>query len=244
MRSITYLQPILPILVAALFIGVLRRSRTSVAGGMIALLLLTSLPVAELVMRTLEQKYPPREYPAGEAQAIVVLGGGIYKHDDGQPENIPAQDTYVRARYAARLYRAWRPLPVVVSGGDAGTQIRVSIAGVAAQVIREAGVPASMIWTEARSQSTYDSARFCAELLQSKGIRRIVLVTEAYHMRRAEAAFARAGLTVNPAACAYRGHLSAGGVERLLPSATAIVWNELAAHEWLGLLWYRWSGKA
>lgn len=122
--------------------------------------------------------------------------------------------------------------------------IRIPLADIVRPVIEQAGVPPSMIWTEERSQSTYENARFSADLLRSKGVRRIALVTEAYHMRRSEQSFRRAGLIVIPAPCAFRYTQFSGAIEQWIPNATGVRWNELVLHEWLALAWYRIAGKA
>ncbi|HEU0114926.1 MAG TPA: YdcF family protein [Thermomicrobiales bacterium] len=214
------------------------------AAGILALFLWSWEPAAALFARTLEGGYPIRTKPEGDAEAIVVLTGGIYKHDASMPEDLPQPDTLARASYAAWLYRNWRPLPVLVSGGMTGEKRRVVLAEVARRVVEEKGVPPGMVVVEGRSKSTYENALYSAEILRSKGITRIALVTEAHHMRRAEAAFRRQGLAVVPAPCAYRYIRFTADREQFIPRAAAIEQNELMLHEWVGLLWYRVSGKA
>jgi len=107
-------------------------------------------------------------------------------------------------------------------------------------VLEKGGVPAERVWTEERSTSTHENAAFTAELLAKKGIRRIALVTEAYHMLRAERCFRQQGLDVVPAPCRFEGLEGTGGA--ILPEADAIHWNNLVLHEWVGLLWYRLRG--
>src|SRR4051812_3766593 len=58
--------------------------------------------------------------PAGDADAIVVLGASTYPPDDTQPEILPGYGTYLRCHHAARLYRTWKALPVVATGGPGG----------------------------------------------------------------------------------------------------------------------------
>jgi uncharacterized SAM-binding protein YcdF (DUF218 family) len=105
------------------------------------------------------------------------------------------------------------------------------------EALEREGVPASAIWVEQRSRSTHENAVFGAALLKQKGIHKIVLVTEAYHMLRAERCFRKEGLAVVPAACGYRTYqrLALNG---FLPGWEPIAWNEEVAHEFLGLIWY------
>jgi uncharacterized SAM-binding protein YcdF (DUF218 family) len=107
-------------------------------------------------------------------------------------------------------------------------------------VLREQGVPDALIWTEEQSRSTHEAAVSVTAMLRQKGIRRIVLVTEAYHMPRAEGSFRREGLTVAPAPCRFHGFSLS--LERLLPGEEAITWSENVLHEWGGLISYRMRG--
>ena len=61
-----------------------------------------------------------------------------------------------------------------------------------AALARELGVPADRIVVESISTSTWENARRTAPLLRSKGVERILLVTDSLHMRRAEGCFRKA----------------------------------------------------
>ena len=71
--------------------------------------------------------------------------------------------------------------------------------------------------------------------------RRIVLVTDAYHMLRADACFRKESFTVIPAACGYRTYHDFQFSD-WLPGWEPIAWNEDAVHESVGLVWYRLHG--
>jgi uncharacterized SAM-binding protein YcdF (DUF218 family) len=139
--------------------------------------------------------------------------------------------------YASWLYRRWRPLPILACGGTnhaPGQPYAITMR----EALEKEGVPSSQIWLETRSRSTHENAVFGAEILKGKGLYKIVLVTDAYHMARAEACFRKEGITVVPAACAYRT-FSDFHVADLLPGWEPISWNEDVLHESVGLLWYR-----
>jgi uncharacterized SAM-binding protein YcdF (DUF218 family) len=104
------------------------------------------------------------------------------------------------------------------------------------KILASDGVPIDAIWTEERSRSTHESALYAARMLQEKGIHRIALVTEAYHMLRAEMCFRKQAFQVVPVPCRFLRF--DGNLRELLPSAESIRRNELALHEAVGLLWY------
>jgi uncharacterized SAM-binding protein YcdF (DUF218 family) len=135
------------------------------------------------------------------------------------------------------LYKNWRPLPILVSGGTTSSDTP-PYAQVMRQTLLLEGVPDSAIWSEQESHSTHQNAFHTAQILKRMGIHRIVLVTEAYHMLRAERSFRKEGLEVVPAACGYRSYNVGFHADALIPSWEPIAWNEDCLHEFVGLVWY------
>src|ERR1035441_1039733 len=192
-----YLQPGLTLALVLLAAGFLARKRGAqkLSGRLfgvaaVFLLLWSWMPAAALGVWTLERAYPQDLLPGRDAQAIVVLSSSFYAPNPPRPRSVPGWGTYLRCRHAAWLYReGWR-MPVVASGGRLGDRVL-------AEIMRDAliaeGVPRESIWLEGESNSTRENAAFSAKLLLPRGIRRIVLVTEAYHMRRGGRGFLKEG---------------------------------------------------
>ena len=234
-----YLQPGLTLVLVLLAAGFLarRRGAPKLAGRLfgaagVFLLLWSWMPAAAIGAWTLERRYPQERLPGRDAQAIVVLASNFYAPNPPRPRSVPGWGTYLRCRHAAWLYReGWR-MPVVTSGGREGDRVM-------AEIMRDAliaeGVPRENIWLEGESNSTRENAAFTAKLLLPRGIRRIVLVTEAYHMRRSEREFLKEGFNVEPAPCSFRSAEFEGRWEQFVPNARAITINENTLHEWLAL---------
>ena len=95
-------------------------------------------------------------------------------------------------------------------------------------------------WTEADSRNTFENALNAKEILSALDIKRVYLVTHAWHMPRAVWAFTRAGLVTMPAPT---GFTTRSNRERklygFLPSAKGLLLSSLALRERLGLAWYR-----
>jgi uncharacterized SAM-binding protein YcdF (DUF218 family) len=234
-----YLQPGLTLVLVLLAAGFLARKRGAqkLAGRLfgaaaVFLLLWSWMPAAAIGAWTLERRYPQERLPGRDAQAIVVLASSFYAPNPPRPRTVPGWGMYLRCRHAAWLYReGWR-MPVVTSGGREGDRVM-------AEIMRDAliaeGVPRENIWLEGESNSTRENAAFSAKLLLPRGIRRIVLVTEAYHMRRSEREFLKEGFNVEPAPCSFRSAEFEGRWEQFVPNARAITINENTLHEWLAL---------
>lgn len=243
----TYIQPTLAVLLLVVWIASFRYWRSGkpgkprllfLAAG--ALFLLSWPPIAQLTMRMLETPWPPRMFAADGGQAIVVLSSAVYAEEVPMPEAVLGSDTAERCQYAAWLHRHWRPLPILAAGGTGDGDVP-PYSAVMRTALERGGVPPQAIWLEERSHSTHENAVYAATLLRQKGIHTIVLVTDAYHMLRAAACFRKEGLTVIPAACGYRSYHGFHALD-LLPGWEAIAWNEDAAHEAIGLVWYRMRG--
>ena len=92
-------------------------------------------------------------------------------------------------------------------------------------------------WQEDRSADTRENATFSASMLKQGGVQRILLVTSAWHMPRAVAAFEGTGLTVVAAPTGFRSPV-ADDVTNFLPHWHGLRDSCLALHEWTGRAWY------
>ncbi|NBA97470.1 YdcF family protein [Pseudomonas sp. R5(2019)] len=223
----------------------LRRSRPRLAaisfvvsaGG----LWLMSLPiVVEWAARGLETEPPLVEQRwadlALQADAIVVLGAGRERGDPGWGgEDQPTAIATERLRYAARLAKA-TGLPLLITGGlHYGSP--PSEADIMAQSLeRDFGV--SVRWKEGRSRTTWENAQFSAALLGPE-FRRVVLVTQAWHMQRSRWSFEQAGFGVITAPMGFWGVDNARPFGGWLPESKAMWQSGMLLNEAVGLIGYR-----
>ncbi len=230
------LPPFLPfLLIIAGLLLLRRRPRT---GQLLAWLgvatgVALSLPASVALVVTPLERDPAldvRSLPP--ADAIVILGGGTRHYAPefgGQTVN---RITLERLRYGALLARHTH-LPVLVSGGSptAGTA-----EGLLMRRVLEEEFKVPVRWVESQSLDTVENAAFSAPLLRAAGVRRVLLVTHAAHMRRSLDAFEAAGLPATPAPTAFfHGAGPADEVVDFLPGMNAAFAGDYAAHEWLGL---------
>ena len=92
-------------------------------------------------------------------------------------------------------------------------------------------------WMETNSRTTHENAVFSASTLKANGVNTIYLVTHAWHMPRAKAAFEAAGITVIPAPTRFVT-APVGELKEFLPTFGGLQNSYYAFHEWIGLAWY------
>lgn len=210
------------------------------APGSALLVLLFWGPFMRLINGILESPYTQAP-PGGDAQAIVLFPGAVMPPEPERPVAVVAGDTYERAFYAAWLYKHQRPLPILACGGPDASSPPYS--HIVRRMLTNEGVPEAMIWTEDRSQNTYENALYAAPILRSRNIHRVILVTEAYHMLRAEMCLRKQGIDVVPAPCSFRSRFRFRIDRLVLPSREFFDYSVDGFHELIGLGWYALRGR-
>ncbi|GAC1413205.1 MAG: YdcF family protein [Burkholderiaceae bacterium] len=194
---------------------------------------------ANLLVAPLETLTTPLTASAAESgEAIVILAAGRL---DNAPEygnaDIPDYVALARLRYGARLQHQTR-LPVLVSGGNqAKTSPFKSKAEDMAHALREDFLT-PVTWVEEHSETTADNAKLSAAMLKAANIHRILLVTDAMHMARAERAFRQNGLEVIAAPTMFF-LLKHYDLSTFLPSAEGLRRSYYAIYELIGIVWYK-----
>lgn len=218
--------------------GLFRRRRwafgLAVLGAL--LLLLQSLPlVSGALMASLEARAGPALQGKDGAQAIVVLSGGLSTDAPEYGGDTAGARTLLRLRYGALLAHRY-DLPLLVAGGRPDKATRSEAAVMAEILAQEFAV--KVRWQETQSRNTAENATMSAAILRAAGIRRVVLVTQAFHMPRAARLFRDAGIEVVPAPTNFTATgRSPFAPTDLLPQVSAMQNSYYALHEWLGIAW-------
>ncbi|NKE67695.1 YdcF family protein [Ramlibacter sp. RBP-2] len=220
--------------------AVRRRAGLLLIAGALGWLAIWSLPVASDGLRGwLEEAAGSRAVEAlPPAQALVVLGGSIR---GARLPRRPYPDLGASADrlwHAARLHRAAKAPLLVLSGGTVHEGEAPE-----AQVMRlflvELGVPPAAMVLEPASVTTAENAAFSARLLRQRGIRQVLLVTSALHMRRARALFEREGIGVIPAPTDHEIVDRPFRLLDMVPDAEALEGSGRAIKEIVGA----WAGR-
>ena len=227
----TFVKPSHLILLVAILGVVLWRKplgRWCRGAAVILIIAFGLVPTAAWLMRPLETRFPIP--PEGRVDGIVVLAGSeIVKLSEvyGQPQVGSMGDRLLTFLTLAARY----PDARLVYSGETGARI-------GRDVILGAGVDPDRVRFEDNSTDTCESARATRELVQPAPDERWLLVTSSFHLPRAMGCFRAANWEVVPYPADFRRGPSAFAWE-LVGNLQDL---DLAAHEWLGLVYYRLRG--
>ncbi|MDJ0367080.1 YdcF family protein [Hymenobacter sp. H14-R3] len=178
------------------------------------------------------------------ADAAVLLTG-VTIGDKSPHDRVYLSRGADRFTNALWLYRAGRVRRIIISGGSGAVlTTRGTEAGSLRTLLRLAGVPDAHILLDERSRNTHENALFTKELLaKNLDIKSLVLVTSAFHERRALGCFAKVGLHPQPFPADFRSTNRSWTPDYwLLPSANALSdWSTLL-HELAGWVVYKVAG--
>jgi uncharacterized SAM-binding protein YcdF (DUF218 family) len=231
------------IVILLLALSVAFRKRALAVAALVVLWLSSTSLTSDPLMRSVEGWQAP--HPASAvptADAIVVLSGTL--HPSGGPAD---QDEWTDAvdRFEAgvALAAAGKAPMLVFTGGWLPWQPDATPEG---EVLRDRaigrGVAADRIAVTGIVRNTEEESRAVAAMLAARAHdgRRpaIVLVTSAFHMRRAVLLFTRAGLSVTPFPVDFQTTAAPFSFMSVLPRAGSMQNTETALRECYGYLYY------
>jgi uncharacterized SAM-binding protein YcdF (DUF218 family) len=195
------------------------------------------LPVAPVLMRSLEQQFSPLDALPATVHGVIVLGGAAYPTltaDHGKPQ---LGEEAERVTEMVALAKAYPDAKFVYSGNSSrigGEPIPET--EVLRRFLEGQGVVIRNLLLEDKSRNTRENAVYSRELAQPQPGETWLLVTSAYHMPRAYRVFAKAGWNVVPYPVSYSVRRTFSWDERAVSLlATGI-------REWIGLAAYKLSG--
>ncbi len=230
---------IIELLITGLILIRFKHRRSGYCLCLAALLLLVTAsmnPAADLFLRTLEGRYQPIGKATPElkkkVQYIVVLGSGHSEQSDLPAVSRLSPSGTKRVIEGVRLSRMFPGIPVIFTGGV--IKGKTAISEVASLAAVSYGMQPSRIITEKLARNTEEEAQSVFKLIQ---VKTIILVTSAFHMRRAFDLFRKTGIQVVPAPTDYLTASGSYSPWDLIPSTGALQKTETACYEYMGLAW-------
>lgn len=201
-------------------------------------------PLGNILILPLEQRFPPWNPAQGPPDGIVVLGGAIEPGISIARGAVALDDSAERITATVELARRYPNARIIFSGGSGSLRFNAPTeAPIGVKELEALGVPRDRLTAEEQSRNTVENAVFSRLIAQPKPGERWLLVTSAFHMPRAIAAFRAAGFPIEayPVDWRTRGPIDATRPFAALPDG--LTTTDLAVHEWIGLAAYRLTGK-
>ena len=233
-----FLSP-LGLAIICLFCAILFRKRRF-SGFALLILWFGSLPVvSQTLLEKLEQG---REISSADAvpkaDAIVVLSGMLRAVSSGDRIFYEFNDAADRLFAGIDLIEHQKAPLLILTRGQLPWSKGAAEGEVLADLAKKYGVDPKQIRLTPPVQNTDQEARAIAALMPQEQ-RRIVLVTSAFHMSRAQQVFAVQGLMIHPYPVDFRATYKQANFLDFLPTAEAFEETSLCVREMIGRLYYR-----
>jgi uncharacterized SAM-binding protein YcdF (DUF218 family) len=242
-----FLHKLLPLIalplgfcITLILFALLLKKRWLAAVGVL-LLYCSSVPiVGDSLLKTLEDRFPRIEVrDCPPADAIVVLSGMLHK-SRGNSGTLEWGEGVDRFEQGLALMKAGKAPLIIFTGGRLPWANQQLTEG---QELRTAalarGIPAEAIIVTGEVGNTADEANVVRKIAEERKLRRIILVTTAWHLPRAEYLFRTRGVPVIPfPADYYTTYDEATTALDFLPQAGALGNTETALRETYGRLYY------
>lgn len=243
-----YLHKILPILISPialilliLIIGVYKMRRSLIISAILLLYVFSMPIISKELLRTIEA-HTVRLQPADieQADAIVVLSGMLtwspakngLAREWGDPDRFWGGIELFQAEKAPLLIFTGGKLPWELGQGNEGDVLK--------KYAQQLQVPEEKIVVTFDVQNTEQEARAVREILKNK--LKIILVTSAFHMNRAQSVFEREEFKVVPYPVDFKVPEQSITLMSFLPHAGGIGQTDLALRELIGIAFYKFKG--
>lgn len=220
-----------------------KRTRALGLAAVGVLLFFSSDLVGQWLYGTLEASAKNTQRPGEIYDAVVVLGGCVDSRP-GPHGSAQFNDNVERLTATFEIMQRGEARYAIASGGALDAEGKVVEGTIMRDQLVAWGIPAEKIIVEDRSINTHQNAAFVAPILKERGLGKVLLVTSAYHMLRAEECFHAEGVAVDTLPVDYR---AAGGGPypgRFLPRAEYLATSTRAIRELTGRVVYRAQGYA
>lgn len=203
--------------------------------GIIALVLLLIFSNPYLVSKVGKSwEWPAVKLPAtAHYSCAIVLGGFASQDSKGEGHYGWAADRFIQGM---RLQLTDKVSHILISSGNGSLHPgEFSEAGWARGQLMQFRFADSTVLIEGRSRNTMENAQFSAVILKKSGLKPpYVLVTSAFHMRRALMIFKRAKVDVVPYPCNFIAGDAVFSIYSMIPDLAAIGAWDVWIKEWTG----------
>ncbi len=171
----------------------------------------------------------------------IILTGGTVLNNKAPEENIFLGATSDRIAQALQLYKKGKIKKILLSGGELPIfgETKTREIDQMAKYLIISGVPAEVIYMEDRSTTTRENATKCAGILKKEFPNQsCLLITSAFHLKRAVKCFEKAGIHVTPYGSNYLSTERRWEIIDFIPSGSNMYIIQLIFREIIGYISY------
>jgi uncharacterized SAM-binding protein YcdF (DUF218 family) len=148
----------------------------------------------------------------GPADAAIVLGAAMW----GSQVSPVFKE---RINHGIDLYQNRKVRKLIFTGGQ-GNSTEPTESSAARRYALQRGVPASDILIEEKSHTTYENIVYAKQIADAHGLRKVLIVSDPLHMKRAVAMARDVGLVADPSPTPSTRYQGLGSQARLLAQET------------------------
>lgn len=227
------------------FLGALQFKRRKTFLIIFFLIYLTTIPFfGKQLLYHLEHLEEPTYTDTSQYEAVIVLSGMV---------NLPlSSEKHIEFSAAAdrilkgiELINQGKADYLILSGGTGSLhQKDHSEALLLSGFAKKLGVPEKAILVDEGSKNTYQNAVESKKILEERGIERVLLITSAFHMFRANGCFKQVGIAPDLLPVDFKVSLNYWDFRDFLPSSSALNQNYVFLHEVIGIVMYGLTKRA
>jgi len=240
-----YLHKILPLIASPMFLvmvlitwGIVFRSRIASVLA-VSILIICSLPIfSNKLITSLENEYILSDASSAKtADAIVVLSGMVRTINGKNGLSYEWTEASDRIFAGIELIKKNKAPIMVLTGGKLPWSVCKPEGEYLRDVAIKYGVPNKNILLTENVENTDQEAKAVGKLL-NKTSPKIILVTSAFHMPRAQKVFEAVGINIEPFAVDFLSGADKYTIMNFIPSAGALNQTSFFIRELIGRLYY------
>jgi uncharacterized SAM-binding protein YcdF (DUF218 family) len=221
-----------------------RLGRGLLVAAMLGIVILGISPIGKLLVYTLETRFPAWTPRAEAPTGFIILGGSIDPDVSAVRGQVALTDAAERLTIVPELARRYPAARIIFTGGNGSLFGGNAEADFVKRLFASFGIASERIEIEGRSRNTLENAEFTKPLAAPKPGERWVLVTSAYHMPRAIAAFRNVGFEVEPFPVDWQFGRTSDVYWPFRSFVGGLGMTDGAAREFIALLVYRLTGRS
>jgi uncharacterized SAM-binding protein YcdF (DUF218 family) len=232
---------LLALAVFAFWTKIEKRRKRAITTFLVLFLILTNTFLTQFFVGKWE--YPIQNIAETEEYEVGILLGGYLSEQKENYDFITLGKNGNRLIQTVELYTSGKIKKIMLSGGNGMKGSDFEEVASSLELLQKMGVPREAILFEKKSRNTYENAVYSAEILNKQFLnKKFLLITSAFHQRRALACFQKQGLNCDAFSADIKSKSKTPITNFIAPDSDNIALWQLTIKEMVGYLVYKMKG--